>query len=132
MPTGSEIRQDGQLLHDVVHHTTICSLELCGTIVNRLPLAYKRRSRSPSRGGRRIAAHLHISAFTTILALRLNQTSGTWRLPPSPATLVAALCKCHGAVQYNALSATLLDVRPTAGTRVKPVSLCRLAPAIER
>jgi hypothetical protein len=49
-PARSNIRQDGHPLHGVVHHTTTCSLELCGTIVNRLPLAYKRRRRSPGRG----------------------------------------------------------------------------------
>jgi hypothetical protein len=47
---GSEVRQDDQPLHGVVHHTAICSLDLCGTIVNRLPLAYKRRGRSPGHG----------------------------------------------------------------------------------
>jgi hypothetical protein len=76
-PAESEIRQDDQQLHSTIHHTAIRSLEMCGTIVNRLPLAYKRRSRSPGRGeGGQIVAHLHFSAFTTILAFRLNQTSG--------------------------------------------------------
>jgi hypothetical protein len=46
---GSKIRQDDQQLHETVHHTAIRSLGLCGTIVNRLPLAHKRRSRSPGR-----------------------------------------------------------------------------------
>jgi hypothetical protein len=51
-PAGSEIRQDDQQLHDIVHHTTIRSLELCSMIVNRLPLVYNRRSRSPGRRGK--------------------------------------------------------------------------------
>jgi hypothetical protein len=76
---GSDVHQDDQPLHGVVHHTAICSLELCGTIVNCLPLAYKRRG-GPLAAGEGGAAHLHFSVFTTILALRLNQTSGTWRL----------------------------------------------------
>jgi hypothetical protein len=46
--------------------------------------------------------------------------------------LVAPLCKHHGATQHSASNATLLDVRPAAETRIKPVSLCCLAPAIER
>jgi hypothetical protein len=32
--------------------TATCRLELCGTIVNRLPLAYKMGRRSPGRGGK--------------------------------------------------------------------------------
>jgi hypothetical protein len=36
------------------------ALALCGTIVNRLHSAYKRRRRSPGRGGRRIATYLHV------------------------------------------------------------------------
>jgi hypothetical protein len=48
---GGEILQDDHQLYGDVHHTAICILELCGMIVNRLPLAYKRRRRSPSRGG---------------------------------------------------------------------------------
>jgi hypothetical protein len=71
------------------------------------------------------------SAFTMILALPLNQTSGTWRLILS-CHACSPLCKHHSATQYSASSATLLDVRPTAGTRIKLVSLCCLAPAIER
>jgi hypothetical protein len=63
-PVGSKICQDNHQFRQV----------------NRLPLAYKRRRQSPGCGGGQIAAHLHISAFTTMLALRLNQTSGTWRL----------------------------------------------------
>jgi hypothetical protein len=48
---GGEIRQDDYQLRGIVHHTTICSLELCGIVVNHLPLAFKRRRRSPGRGG---------------------------------------------------------------------------------
>jgi hypothetical protein len=49
----------------------------------------------------------------------------------SPALLVAPLCKHHGAPQYNATSSPLLDVRPAVATRINPVSLYCLAPAIE-
>jgi hypothetical protein len=127
-----EIRQDDHQLHGVVHHTVICSLELCGTIVNRLPLAYKWRGRSPGHGGREgIAAHLHVSALTTILALRLNQTSGTWRPLLLSRIACSPLCKRYRATRYSASSAPLLDVRPTAGTRIKLMSCC-LAPVIER
>jgi hypothetical protein len=66
-------RGEDRQLRGVVQHTAICSLELCGTIVNRLPL-------SPGRRGGQLVAYLHISAFTTILALGLNQTLETWRL----------------------------------------------------
>jgi hypothetical protein len=52
MPDGSKIHQDDNQLHGIVRHAAIRSLGLCGMIVNLLPLAYKRRGRSPSRGGR--------------------------------------------------------------------------------
>jgi hypothetical protein len=64
------------------------------------PLAYKMRRRSPGRGGRRIAARL-LSAFTTILALRLNQTSGTWRLLLLSRLACSSPCKYYGATQYK-------------------------------
>jgi hypothetical protein len=129
----SEIRQDDQQLHDTAHHTAIRSLELCDTIVNRLPLAYKRRRRSPGRRGTtnsRVLTHFPPSPRYWHSASIKPQGPGG--LTSSPATLVAPLCKHNNATQYNTLSAPLLDVRPTAGTRIKPVSSCCLAPAIER
>jgi hypothetical protein len=80
MPARDKIRQDGRRITSTVRHAATHNLKLCGTTVNRLPMVYKRRRRSPSPGGRQIA---HSSAFLpslTILALCLNQTSGTWRL----------------------------------------------------
>jgi hypothetical protein len=51
-PAGSEIRRDDQQLHSIVHHTAICRLELCGTIVNRLPLGLEKEESVPwPRGG---------------------------------------------------------------------------------
>jgi hypothetical protein len=38
----------------------------------------------------------------------------------------------HDALQYSATSASVLDVRPTARTRINLVSYCCLAPVIER
>jgi hypothetical protein len=49
------------------------ALALCDTIVNHLPLAYKGRRGSPDRGGRLIAAYLHV--------FRLHRDIGT--LPQS-------------------------------------------------
>jgi hypothetical protein len=68
----------------VVYSATLCAIPLhvikkCGTIVSRLPLACKRRGWSPSRGRGGQRARHTLTAFTTILAFRLNQTSGTWR-----------------------------------------------------
>jgi hypothetical protein len=54
------------------------ALELYDTIVNCLPLAYKRRGQSPGRGGRRIVAHLHV--------FRLHHDIGT-----SPQSIVRDL-----------------------------------------
>jgi hypothetical protein len=63
------------LLHTI---PPFVALESCGMIVNRLPLAYERRRRSPGRGRGRIdSGALACFRFTTILALHLNQTSGT-------------------------------------------------------
>jgi hypothetical protein len=45
-----------------VWHRHMWRLELCGTIVIRLTLVYKRRRRSPGREEGQIAAHLHVSA----------------------------------------------------------------------
>jgi hypothetical protein len=59
------------------HHTL---LEQCGTPINCLPLAYKRRGSPLAAGGRKRALTRMLSAFTTILTLCLNHTSGTWRL----------------------------------------------------
>jgi hypothetical protein len=101
-PAGSEIRRDDQQLHNIVHHTAICRLELCGTIVNRLPLGLEKEESVPwPRGGgrRRIVAHSHFPAFTMILALCLNQTSRTWR----PLLLSRHACSPphYGATQYS-------------------------------
>jgi hypothetical protein len=57
---------------------------------------------------------------------------GPGGLTSSPASLVAPLCKHHGATQYSAPSTPLLDVRPPAGTRIKHSVTSCLAPAIER
>jgi hypothetical protein len=122
-PTGSKIRQDGQPLHDVVHHTAICSLELCGTIVNRLPLAYKWRSQSPGRRGTTDNhAFERFPPSPRYWHLALIKPQGLGGSPSSPAKLVAPLCKHHGATRYSALSTPLLDVRPTASTKIKLVS----------
>jgi hypothetical protein len=57
---------------------------------------------------------------------------GPGGLISSPASLVAPLCKHHGATQYSVPSTPLLDVRPPAETRIKPSVTNCLAPAIER
>jgi hypothetical protein len=90
----------------------MCSLELCGMIVNRLPLAYKGGGGPLAAGGRRMAADLHVSAFTTILVSRLNQTSGTWRPHLLSRHACSPLFKHYSAMQYNTLSAPLLDIGP--------------------
>jgi hypothetical protein len=79
---------------------------------------------SPGCGGGQIAAHLHISAFTTILALRLNQTSGTWRL------LLFSRLACSSPLQALRCNAIQRLERTPAGRTAhgrnqnKHVSLC--------
>jgi hypothetical protein len=67
-----------------------------------------------------------VLAFASISSQRLGGFSS------SPASLVAPLYEHHGALQYSATSAHLLDVRPSAGTKINLVSQCCLASAIER
>jgi hypothetical protein len=83
-------------------------------------------------GGRRIALTRTLSAFTTILALSLNQTSGTWRLLSlsrlaCSAPLQAPRCNAIRCLKHITAGRTA----PT-GTRINPVSPSCLAPAIER
>jgi hypothetical protein len=92
-------------------------LELCDTIVNHLPLAYKRRRRSPGHGGRRIAHTCMFSVFTTILASCLNQTSGTWR---------------HYLLSHHACRSPLLAPRCNAIQRLEHTPAGCTAPAVNR
>jgi hypothetical protein len=60
-----------------------------------------------------------LSAFTKILASRLNQTLGTLRHCLLSRRTCSPLCKHHGAMQYSASSTTMLDLdvwpRPEPG-----------------
>jgi hypothetical protein len=109
------------------------------SIVNRLPLAYKKRGRSPSRGGwgvvggggRRTTHTYMLTAFTTILASSLNQTSGTWR----HCLLFRLACSSPLQAPRSSAMQCLEHTpagRPPVETRVKLVSLSCLALAIER
>jgi hypothetical protein len=77
-------RQDLPGRLSIPRHCTLCCrtqrLEPCGITVNHLPLAYKRRTRSPSRRETIDNNSLAFPPSSTILALCLNQPSGTWRL----------------------------------------------------
>jgi hypothetical protein len=122
-PTGSKIHQDGQPLHDAVHHTTICSFELCGTIVNRLPLAYKRRSRSLGRRGttdsRTFECFPPSPRYWHLNSIKPQGPGGS---PSSPAKLVAPSASTTMQRDTAPRAHPLLDVRPTAGTRIKLMS----------
>jgi hypothetical protein len=100
---------------------TINFTALCGTIVNCLPLAYKRRRRSPGRGGddrERLTCMFPPSPQYWHFASIKPQGPGGF--PSSPALLVAPLYKHNGATQYSTPSTPLLDVRPVAGTMINP------------
>jgi hypothetical protein len=86
----------------------------------------------PQGTGRRTTITCTLSAFTTILALALISTSGTWRHDLLSHLACSPLYEHHGATQYSAPSTPLLDVRPPAGTRIKPSVTSCLPPAIER
>jgi hypothetical protein len=77
-PTSSKILQDGRLLYKTVRHTATCNYNS----VARLPAASPwpiKGGGSPPAAGRIEGAHFTLTAFTTILELCLNHTSGTWR-----------------------------------------------------
>jgi hypothetical protein len=102
-PARSGIHQDDQQLHGTVHHTVICSLELCGTIVNRLPLVYKRRARSPGCWRTTDSCILaHFPPSPRYWHSASIKPQGPGGLSSSPATLVAPLCKHYVATQYSA------------------------------
>jgi hypothetical protein len=81
----------------------------------KLPPAWPRKGGAVPwpQGGRRTTLTRTLSAFTTILALAsVKRPLGPGGSTSSPASLVALLCKHHGATQYSASSTPLLDVRP--------------------
>jgi hypothetical protein len=64
-----------------------------------------------AEGGQRVHT-CTLTAFTTILTLASITPQGPGGSASSPTSLVAPLCKHHGATQYIATSTPLLDVRP--------------------
>jgi hypothetical protein len=118
------------------HCTSCChtqDLEPRGVTVNHLPLLCKRRRWSPGHGGRRrTATHSHLRLHLQYWHLTSINPQGPGGFSSSPALLVALLYEHHGALQYSATNTPLLDVRPTAGTRINPVSRHCLASAIKR
>jgi hypothetical protein len=110
MHATAEIRQDGHQITRTVRHAATPHLKPCGTTLNHLPLVYKRRRRPPSRGDDPHTTDRTLSL--TILAFASSNPQGLGGFSSSPAFLVAPLYKHHGALQYNAMSAPLLDVCP--------------------
>jgi hypothetical protein len=106
-PARSKIRQDDHQLRGTVHHTATRSLELCRMIVNRLPLAYKRRSRSLGHRGTRDSDTL--APF-----------------PPSPRYWRFASIKPQGPRGSRSSPATL--VAPSASTTVQRNTVPRAQP----
>jgi hypothetical protein len=101
--------------------TTILYKKSCDTSVSRLPLAYKRRWRSPGRGDRMAFIRTHPHAHSPdILALCFKHLAGSWRLfllfhlacsPP----LQAPWC-----IAIQRTSAICWTYGPAAGTRINP------------
>jgi hypothetical protein len=107
--------------------TATLHLKPCGTAENRLPLVYKMRRWPPSRG----AGHGHSNSpvrthsryWHLPQSCSINHLAGTWGHPRlSRLTACSPLYEHHSAVQHSAASAHLLDVRPTAGTRINLMS----------
>jgi hypothetical protein len=79
----AEIHQDSHQITRTVRHAATPHLKPCGTIVDRLPLVYKRRRRPSSRGGGDEGTKDTITCSSTLnqdIGIHLNQFSGTWRL----------------------------------------------------
>jgi hypothetical protein len=75
---------EARFTRTTVYSTTLCTILLhVARTVRRdcklPPLAYKRRGQSPGQSGDDGELAYTLTVFTTILALRPNQTSGTWR-----------------------------------------------------
>jgi hypothetical protein len=81
--------------------------------------------------GRTALTHT-MSAFTTILALSLNQTSGTWRLHLLSRLACSAPLQAPRCSAIQCLEHTTAGRTAPAGTRINPVSASCLAPAIKR
>jgi hypothetical protein len=64
-----EIPQDSHQITSTARHAATPHLKPCGTVVNRLPLVYKRRGRPPSHTRGRRAHLLAFPPSLTILAL---------------------------------------------------------------
>jgi hypothetical protein len=124
----AEIHQDNHRIMSTMRHAAALHPKSSGATVDCLPLVYKRRGRPPAGDQDTTNRSLALA----ILASCLNQSSGTWRLSLLFRLACSPLYEHHGALQYSATSAPLLDVRPTVGTRINLVSQCCLAPAIER
>jgi hypothetical protein len=109
---------EARFVRTAVYSTTLCAIPLHAIRIvwhacKLPPLAYKRRGQSPCRKGDDGSEHTYtLTAFTTILALASIQPQEPGGSASSPASLVAPLCKHHGATQYSASSTPLLDVRP--------------------
>jgi hypothetical protein len=128
-PARAETHEDTIRSQTLYISTMILCKDPCGTSVSRLPLAYKRRRRSPGRRGRTFHSHSPHTCSPDI-GTCLNHLAGTWRLfllsracsPPSTGTIV----HCNTTHKRN-----LLDVRPRDRNQDKPVSPYCLAPATE-
>jgi hypothetical protein len=79
----AEIRQDNHQITSTVRHAATPHLKPCGTILDRLPLVYKRSRRPLAGGGGDEGTKDTIARSSTLtqdIGIHLNQLSGTWRL----------------------------------------------------
>jgi hypothetical protein len=132
-PNRSEIRQDGRQLRGTARHASTRRRTVwhaCKLLPPWPIKGDKRRGSPPDAGdGRTDSNHTHAFAFTTILAPASISTSRTWRPGLLSRHACSPLYEHHGAPQYSAPSTPLLDVRPSAGTRIKTSVTSCLAPA---
>jgi hypothetical protein len=107
----------------------------CDTSVSHLPLAYKRRRWSPSRGHRTGTGSLASTSTSTsppILASFLNHSVGTWGLSLLSRLACSPPLQAPPVHRNTTHTRNLLDIWPHGRNQDKLVSLHFLAPTIER
>ena len=88
-PARSKIRQDGHRIAGTVRHAATPCLKPCGMTVNRLPLVYKRRRRSPGRRERTsLLTRIHPLAHSLDIGTSPQSSSRDLEaFPPLPPSL---------------------------------------------
>jgi hypothetical protein len=136
--TRHDVPPEARFTRTAVYSTTLHTMpSRVARIVRRAcklppPWSIKGGSVPWPQGVQRTTLTRTLSAFTTILALSLNQTSGTWRLHLLSRLACSAPLQAPRCNAIQCLEHTTAGRTTPVGTRINPVSPSCLAPAIER